>query len=582
MITAEPDVPRDQVFGLSVTVGRCSEAGIKTENEDCVGIEWAERESLMTKGIVSVVADGVSAASGGKVAAETCVKGFLADYFSTPDSWSIMTSVQRVLDGLNRWLCGQAHSEGLSDEKGYVSTFSALVLCSRTGYIFHIGDTRVYRVRGGQIEQLTRDHRSVMSKGVEYLSRAMGLHLNLQVDYKEVDLVEDDYFIICSDGLHDWLSDEVICSEVSQSTCLETTSQKLVQQALTAGSDDNLSCVLVRVDHLPEGGVGEIQRVLRDRPFPPLLSPGMTIDGLEIKEVLFESARSQLYRVCDLEDKSMMVMKTPSPHFIDDAGYIERFIAEEWIGKRVNHKNLVKVISRQRKATFLYYLMEEIEGVTLADWLLANEGKPVVEEVVEVVRQMVSGVRALHRKETLHQDLKLDNIFIDREGCVKVIDFGSCHIKGLAGTQNSHEGLATIDFAAPEYRLNASNIGVKSDLFSIAMIAYHLLSNGKCPYGGKWKTANSVRDFSILEYQSVCKYHPMVPVWLDGALKKALRISPESRYSVLSEFVKDLDTPNPEYLEARYLSLIEKDPVTFWKFVSLILLVILLFVIVLQ
>jgi len=563
---------RDKLEGkrLRVTVGECSQTGLKSENEDCMGVRFPDGDGLITKGAVAVVADGVSAASGGKVAAEMCVNGFLSDYFSTPDSWTIKTSAKRVLDGLNRWLYGQGHSEGLSDEKGYVSTFSSLVLCSRTGHLFNIGDTRIYRIRDREIEQLTRDHRSVISKGTEYLTRAMGLNLSLKVDYKEVSVEVGDCFMICTDGVHDWLSDEAIL-ECAVGEDLVANADLAVERALAAGSDDNLTCVFVRVEELPEGGVEEVQRVLRDRPFPPLLAPGMVMDGLEVEEVLFESARSQLYRVKDQDDGSMMVMKTPSPNFKNDALYIERFVAEEWIGKRVDHKNLVKVVDREKRSTFLYYLMEEIDGESLSAWLKARDGQPSVLEVVGVVEQIVSGVRALHRKETLHQDLKLDNIVVDRSGCVKVIDFGSCKIGGLAGTQGDVEGAATLDFAAPEYRLDGTEVGVKSDQFSIAMIAYHLLSGGKGPYGGKWGKARDLRDFRSLEYIPVLRYHAMVPVWMDGALERALKVSAEARYSTLSELVNDLKEPNMDYVNKKYLPIMERDPVLFWKVVSAVL-----------
>ena len=132
---------------LTVSVGQSSDRGVKEENEDCMGVQQADAEDLSTKGIVAIVADGVSAASGGKIAAETCVRGFLGDYLSTPDSWSIMTSAQRVLDGLNKWLYSQGRAQGLKDEKGYLSTMSMVILCSRMAHLFNIGDTRMTPMR---------------------------------------------------------------------------------------------------------------------------------------------------------------------------------------------------------------------------------------------------------------------------------------------------------------------------------------------------------------------------------------------------------------------------------------------------
>ncbi|GAA5494758.1 serine/threonine-protein kinase PknD [Rubritalea halochordaticola] len=569
---------------LRVTVGQSCLAGTKDQNEDCTGVRIGAGEDLRTKGVAAVVADGVGAASGSKVASETCVQGFLSDYFSTPDSWTVKTSAQRVMDGLNRWLYGQGHAEGLSDEKGYVSTLSAMVLRSRTAFIFHIGDTRVYRMRDGVMEQLTRDHRSVVSRQTSYLNRAMGLNLSLKVDYKEVDLEVGDCFLLCSDGVHDWMTDDLISEVLLSSKGLEHTAAELTERALAAGSDDNVTSLLLRVDELPESDMEEAARILGERPFPPLLDPGMKLDGLEVEEILVESTRSQLYRVTDLENGRELVMKTPSSNYRDDKEYIARFVAEEWIGKRVSHKNLVQVVQRDRKPTFLYYLMESLDGKNLAQWLEDKKGKPAVEEVVGIVKQIVDAVRALHRKETLHQDLKLENVIISDQGKVCVIDYGSCSVAGLkeSPSDKDEEVLGTLDFSAPEYRMpDSEKANTRADQFSIAMIAYHLLTGGKCPYGDKWEKADNLRDFHALEYIPSYRYQAMVPVWMDGALKKALRVSPSSRYPSMSEWMHDMGHPNPEFMESRHLPMMERDPVKFWKLISALLFVLVVILMVL-
>ena len=565
---------------LKISVGQCSRAGMKQQNEDCTGVHVPDPASLYTKGITAVIADGVSAASGGRVAARMCVQSFISDYYSTPDSWSVKTSGQRVLTALNRWLYSQGHSEGLANEKGYLSTHSSIVLSSNTAHIFHIGDSRIYRLRGGTLEQMTNDHSTQISKNTTYLSRAMGLNLNPKVDFKEFGLEVADTFLMSTDGVHEWLRDEQLTQFVEGHDSLDEAASAIVDAALAAGSNDNVTCLLVRVDEVPKANHDEIQRFLRERPFPPLLYPGMTMDGLEVEGILFESPRSQLYKVRDSVTGEGFVMKTPSPNYSDDPAYIERFVAEEWIGRRVDHKNLIKLIERPQKATFLYYLMEEVKGQTLAQWMDDHKGDIDTLKVVRVIEQVVSGVRALHRKETIHQDLKLDNIMFADGRRPVVIDYGSCRVESLHGKNTGVEqptALGTIDFSAPEYRLEMeSSIGVRSDQFSIAMIAYHLLTGGKCPYGDKWTKAKTYSDFSELIYTPAYKHKPMVPVWVDGALRKALSVHSEFRYTSMSEFVADLKEPNPLYIESKHMPLMERDPLRFWKIVSGILFVIVL------
>ena len=106
---------------LQLVVGQASEKGHKSQNEDAIGIRIPSGVSLMTKGIVSVISDGVSTAEGGAQASAISVSNFLADYYSTPDSWSVQTSSAKVLTALNRWLYGSSSSVALSSTKRTMS-----------------------------------------------------------------------------------------------------------------------------------------------------------------------------------------------------------------------------------------------------------------------------------------------------------------------------------------------------------------------------------------------------------------------------------------------------------------------------
>jgi len=275
----------------------------------------------------------------------------------------------------------------------------------------------------------------------------------------------------------------------------------------------------------------------------------------------------------DVETDQPMVMKTPSVNFQDDPAYIERFLMEEWIGRRVDHPNLVKLLRSRQEPQFLYFLLEHIQGESLGTWIQNHAQQPDIQEVVRIIGEVIAGVRALHRKETLHQDIKPDNIMLDAEGHVKLIDYGSCRVASIREIEVPYErqtALGTVDFSAPEYRLDMEP-NISADQFSIAMLTYHMLTGGKEPYGAKWEKSTTLRDFSLLEYTPSFKHQPMVPYWMDGALKKALTIRPESRYQTLSEFLHDLKHPNPAFLEARNLPLLERDPLLFWKWLSALL-----------
>lgn len=558
---------------LNTTLGQATDKGPKEQNEDCLGIMMPEDPALTVKGMVAVIADGVSSAEAGKEASETCVKNFISDYYSTPDSWTVKTSSQKVLTALNRWLYGQGQ-RFIDAHRGYISTLSILVVKSRTAHIFHIGDSRIYRLRGGDFEQLTQDHSAYVSKDKTYLTRAMGMDIRLDVDYLTTSVEEGDVFFLSTDGVHDFITDKMIKSALqSVASDFEVTCLKLIDVAKERGSDDNLSCQVIRIDKLPDASSNDVYTKLNDLPFPPFLEKGMTIDGYRVVREIHASNRSQLYVVEDTETGQKWAMKTPSINFEDDPAYIERFIMEEWIGRRIDCNQVVKVPTEGRKRQFLYYLCEYVEGDTLEDWI-EQGGKRDIEQVLNIVEQVTQGVRALHRKETLHQDLKPDNIVLTKDGNVKLIDFGSCLVAGVDEISVPFEReaiLGTDTYAAPEYKTQQSG-SVNSDLFSIAMITYELLT-GHLPFGDSFESCYTAQDFSRLKYKPAHHYNPMVPVWMDGALKKALSFSPELRHSTLSEFVYDLRHPNKYFMKPSSQPLLERNPLLFWQALSSVLVV---------
>ncbi len=557
--------------GLQLSIAQRSSAGQKPLNEDSLGICVPEDQSLTTKGAVAVIADGVSAAEAGKEAAESCVTGFLSDYYSTPDSWSVKRSAQQVLNALNRWLFAQGQGYAQA-EKGYVSTLSIAVFKSQVAHLFHVGDSRIYRLRDGHLEQLTRDHARRINQNQAYLTRAMGLDINLDVDYRAVDISCGDIFLLTTDGIHDSLSGEEMTRIIlAHGEHLSAACESLIAAALGAGSDDNLSCQLLVVDGLPLADADDVYRKLTELPFPPPLQAGAVLDGLVVEAELHASPRSQLYKVYDATADKYYVMKTPSPNFIDDAAYIERFVLESWIAKRIDHPAVVKVVEPPQRPTSLYYLAEYIDGETLGEWMKSHR-KPAVSDAISLVVEIAKGLQAMHRRDTLHQDIKPDNILVARDGSVRIIDFGSCHVAGLAEIASPVERdrvLGTAQYSAPEHVL-ARKPGPRADQFSLAVIIYEMLT-GRPVYDGRLEQCQSAAAFARLQYVSACQYNPHIPLWLDSALKRALSISPELRYHDIAEFVQDLQRPNPVYDKRQYQPLIHRNPLRFWQGVSFVL-----------
>jgi len=555
---------------LDIQVGQHSSPGAKEENDDALGIRLPEGSALTTKGAVAVIADGVSTAEAGKEASHIAVTSFLSDYYSTHDSWSIQTSGLKVLVALNRWLysLGQSYT---SAEKGFITTFSALILKSASAYIFHVGDSRIYRLRDGDFEPLTRDHATPAGNGHRYLSRALGIDVNLEIDFHHQNLLPGDRFLLTTDGIHDWLGNDRLKQYLTHSVDHHRTCRDMVDEALAQGSDDNLSAQIVCVENTGPAEKDDVLAQLRTLPCPPPLEVGNILDHWRVVQEVHANTRSEVYLVEHVADGGKAILKAPSFLHQDDPAYLERFLLEEWIGSRIQNANVVKVLRPPAPRKFLYYLTEYVPGPTLAQ-LLKERTRLSVVDARNIITQVASGLRAFHRKDTLHQDIKPENIIYSDTG-VKIIDFGSTHIAGISeitATIARSNLLGTRDYSAPEYRLG-QQASQRSDQFSLAILLYELLT-GKHPYGNQYHRAESARDFARLHYTPSYQHNPLVPVWMDGAIRKAASLDAQQRYPALSEFIADLKEANPAFQPRGNRPLLERNPLRFWKLAATLLL----------
>lgn len=559
---------------LTISIGEYSTKGRKEVNQDFHDICVPQKPQLTNKGIAIALADGISSSEVSQTASKTAVTSFLVDYFSTPESWSVQKSAQRVITATNSWLYAQSKKSQYCYDanKGYVCTFSAMVIRSTTAHIFHVGDARIYRLRNDKMEQLTEDHRMWITQEKSYLGRALGVDSDLKIDYDDLPVEVDDIFLFMTDGVYEYVSSALMISIIE--AChgdLNAAAKRIVETAYENESDDNLTIQLIKVETLPDKDANEIQKQLSEKPLPPLLESRMMFDGYKIIRELSASHRSHVYLAVDTETDTSVVLKTPSIDLSEDKAYLERFLLEEWIAIRMNNAHLVKSYLQTRQRNYIYNVTEFIEGQTLTQWMIDNPN-PAIETVREIAEQIAKGLLAMHRQEMIHQDLRPDNIMIDSTGTVKIIDFGSTRIKGIVESNAYMEQeniLGTAPYTAPEYYLG--EVGTtRSDLFSLAVIIYQMLS-GELPYGTKVAKSTTKKAQKKLKYRHLHTDTHEVPIWIDEALKKALEPNPNKRYGELSEFLFDLRHPNKVFLNKSRPPLLERNPVLFWKMVSLTL-----------
>jgi len=523
-------------------------------------------------GAVVALADGISSSAVSQIASAAAVRSLLDDYYATPETWSTRRAGVRVLSAINAWLYAQNGRAGHRSEPdhGYVCTLSALICKGAAGHLFHVGDSRIYRVHRDALELLTRDHRLALGGGESYLARALGAAPDVEIDYQTFPVGAGEIFLLATDGVYEHIEHADIAGALAEAgDDYNAAARALTERALARGSTDNLTALLVRVDARDDDWTAAELR--RDAlPLPPALSPRMTFDGYTIIRELHASHRSHLHLAVDDASGARVALKTPSIDLSGDDAYLDRFLIEEWVARRVNHPNVLKPAPATRPRAYLYVAMEYLDGQTLAQWRLDHPDASVG-EVRALVEQIAKGLQALHRLEILHQDLRPENVMIGSDGTVKLIDFASARVAGLADGSAASEPqpmLGTLQYTAPELFIGDDG-SERSDQFSLAVITYELLT-GRLPYGADVARVRHRGDLARLIYHSARDGRRGVPSWIDETLRRALQPDPAKRYESLSEFLQDLRRPNRRYLN-RDQPLLVRDPVRFWKSLALLL-----------
>ena len=551
---------------LKVSIGQYSTAGVKQQNQDFHGVYLPEGHVLKQKGIACVIADGIGSSNVSHIAAETAVSSFLSDYYSTSDAWSTQTSAERVIRATNSWLYAQTQqSQGRFDkDRGYVCTLSALILKQQQAHVFHVGDSRIYRIRDHEIELLTHDHRVWLSSKEHYLSRALGADYRIEIDYRNIELKEKDIFLLMTDGVYEFVTDQQLLDLTLIDADLNQLAKGLVEKALEQGSDDNLSFQVIRVEQLPELNQFHIQQ---DYVFPQQLSKGEVFEGYVIDKILHQNHRSCLYLAHDTQQQPL-VIKTLGADLQQDKYAVEQFQLEDWVSKRLKHDNLMQCYPHNTEKKYLFQCYEYLQGETLAQWLHRQEKPLNLDEILPILQQTALALNAMHRLEMLHQDIRPENIMvINAENAMKIklIDYGSTAVRGLVeiNPKNANRPLGTLAFMAPEYFIDHSP-SVHSDQFSLAVMAYYLLTK-QLPYGTDLARCNSLKQLKKVHYYSIRKYRPDLPIWLDKILGRALSIEPTHRFEALSELIHNLMHPSKELLNSKPPAIIERDPLRFWQ-----------------
>ena len=545
-------------MSLQLSVAQASAIGPRAENQDALRLVTPAPELAASKGYLCAIADGVSQCADGGLAARSTLQALALDYYATPQTWGVAQALDRLLLAQNRWL--QANGGG----QPLLTTLSALVFRGQRFTLAHVGDCRVYRWFAGELQRITEEHVWEQPGMQHVLKRALGLDQHLVVDFLDGELRQGECFLLLSDGVWATLADHSIRAILREQADLDLAVNTLVNAAHLAGSQDNASALLVRIDQLGAATLGDALVQLQQWPLPPPLKAGQAFEGWQVERVLAHSRQTLLYRVRDTQQQAWL-LKTLAPGRDDDNDAAQALLAEEWFLRRVAGRAFPEVHpggGRQH----LYYVMREYSGQTLAE-LFQQQGPLPLAQWQSIAERLLRAVGMLHRRQILHRDIKPENLLLGEDGELRVLDFGLAYCPGLS-EDRAHLLPGTPSFIAPE-AFSGERPTPQQDLYSVGVSLYYLLT-GHYPYG-------EIEAFQRPRFNtpvSASRYRPDLPDWLQQSLERSVAAQAAQRYETAEEWLLVLEQADRRELSLRPRPLLEREPLKVWQTLALVSLLI--------
>ena len=513
----------------------------RAESDDAFAVKaWDET-------VIAVLADGAGAARDAREAATRIVKSLMANYAVRPASWT----PQRALAEFTKIINHTLHHESLVKHSApeMISTLSVAVIEGNRLFGLNVGDSRVYLSRGGQLSQLSHDHVINHRTFSHVLQRAIGLAPSVEPHCFETELRDGDIAFLCSDGVSNVLSDDVLSKQLAH----RTAARAFVQHSRELATEETLDDASAIVIDIVRAGMLRAVSQLPLR-IPDTLRKGEVIDGYELVRPFQHSDRVWLAT----KDDQRWTLKFAPLEARNDEEILARFIKEEWNAQRAAEtapEPFVAAFTPER-ATVRYYVQEFVEAPSLKSVLKARALGP--DEAVALGRMLCKASQHLIALDLVHGDLKPENVLVISDYAklrFKLIDFGSAaeifSVTSRAGTAS---------YLAPE-RFQGEPISERTEIFSIGVTLYEALTR-TFPFG-------EIERFQTPVFHPPKRpgaLNPNIPPWLDHVILRAISIEPARRYRHFSELAFDLEQPERvEPFFQKGASLIERDPLVFYR-----------------
>jgi len=269
-----------------------------------------------------------------------------------------------------------------------------------------------------------------------------------------------------------------------------------------------------------------------------VINKGQIVNGrYEIICLIGEGGMANVYLAYDPILERKVAIKVLRGDLSNDEKFIKRFQREAISASSLSHPNIVEIYDVGCENGNYYIVMEYVDGLTLKS-LIKKRHNMILPEVLDIVKQVASGLKCAHNSYIIHRDIKPQNIMVMDDGMVKITDFGIAVAINSESLTQTNSVMGSVHYLPPE-QANGTGSTNKSDIYSLGIMMFEMLT-GKVPFKGETAVEVAIRQLRD-PLPSVSNYRDDIPQSVENIILKACAKNPENRYQDISEMLYDLD-----------------------------------------
>lgn len=259
-------------------------------------------------------------------------------------------------------------------------------------------------------------------------------------------------------------------------------------------------------------------------------------DRYQIIKTIGEGGMANVYLAQDTILNRYVAVKVLRGDLADDEKFVRRFQREALSASKLSHPNIVEMYDVGEDNGNYYIVMEYIDGKTLKN-LVKKRGALTLPEVIDIMTQLTSAIMCAHDSYIIHRDIKPQNVLILEDGRVKITDFGIAMALNSNELTQTNSVMGSVHYLPPE-QANGSGSTIKSDIYSLGILMYELLT-GKLPFKGDNAVEIAIKQMKE-PIPSICSQNPDIPQSIENIVLKACAKNPKNRYDSVKEMYDDI------------------------------------------